>query len=132
MCSYGVVMEPNATDYLALSARLAVAMPTAQRASSPRCRFRSGSATTSSATPAFGPVCPWTGKTQDDLIWIRDPFLRDPRDHGVVVVHGHTPVTAPEVRANRIDIDTGAVYGGPLTCLVLEGANHRFLSVPPS
>ena len=63
----------------------------------------------------------------EDLIWIRQKFLRDERDHGCVVVHGHTPAKAPEVRPNRINIDTGAVFGGPLTCLVLEGTEHRFL-----
>ncbi len=69
--------------------------------------------------------------TQDphDLLWIREEFLLDERDHGVVVVHGHTVTStqASEVRPNRIDIDTGAVFGGPLTCLVLEGTAHRFL-----
>ena len=63
----------------------------------------------------------------EDLIWIRQEFLRDERDHGCVVVHGHTPAKAPEVRPNRINIDTGAVFGGALTCLVLEGTEHRFL-----
>jgi serine/threonine protein phosphatase 1 len=63
-----------------------------------------------------------------DLVWIREPFLSDPRDHGAVVVHGHTPVETPDVRGNRINIDTGAVYGGTLTCLVIEGNDIRFLS----
>jgi serine/threonine protein phosphatase 1 len=63
-----------------------------------------------------------------DLVWIREPFLSDPRDHGAVVVHGHTPVETPDVRGNRINIDTGAVYGGTLTCLVIEGDDIRFLS----
>ena len=62
-----------------------------------------------------------------DLIWIRDEFLNDARDRGVVVVHGHTPADKPEVLLNRINVDTGAVYGGPLTCLALEGKTHRFL-----
>jgi serine/threonine protein phosphatase 1 len=62
-----------------------------------------------------------------DLIWIREPFLSDPRDHGAVVVHGHTPVEAVEVRANRIGIDTGAVFTGRLSCLVLEGAGQALL-----
>ncbi len=62
-----------------------------------------------------------------DLIWIREEFMSDARDHGFVVVHGHTPVPAPDVQPNRIDIDTGAVFSGTLTCLVLEGSEHRFL-----
>lgn len=54
----------------------------------------------------------------DDLLWIREPFLCSEADHGAVVVHGHTPGNAPVIRANRIGLDTGAVYGGPLTAAV--------------
>ena len=46
---------------------------------------------------------------------------------GAVVVHGHTPVRAPVLRPNRIGIDTGAVFGGALTCLVLEENRLGFL-----
>ena len=63
----------------------------------------------------------------NDLLWIREPFLDDDRDHGLVVVHGHTIAERPEVFDNRIGIDTGAFATGRLTCLVLEGADHRFL-----
>jgi serine/threonine protein phosphatase 1 len=62
-----------------------------------------------------------------DLIWIREGFLDSGADFDVVVVHGHTPSPQPEIRPNRINIDTGAVMGGPLTCLVLEGKQWRFL-----
>lgn len=64
-----------------------------------------------------------------DLLWIREPFLRSTEDFGKLVVHGHTPVRRPERKANRIDIDTGAVYGGRLTALVLEGDTQLFLQV---
>jgi serine/threonine protein phosphatase 1 len=73
------------------------------------------------------PGVPLAAQDPEDLIWIREEFLLDGRDHGVVVVHGHTPVSIPEVLPNRINIDTGAVYGGMLTCLVLEGTAYRFL-----
>lgn len=53
----------------------------------------------------------------DDLMWIRDTFLGDERDHGVVVVHGHTPVQEPEFRVNRMNLDTGAYLTGVLTCV---------------
>jgi serine/threonine protein phosphatase 1 len=46
----------------------------------------------------------------------------------VVVVHGHTPVESVEVRQNRIAVDTGAVMGGALSCVVLEGDRLRFLT----
>ncbi len=73
------------------------------------------------------PGVPLDRQDPKDLIWIRDEFLTDNSEHGVVVVHGHTPVPAPEVQSNRINIDTGLVYGGSLTCLVLEGTDYRFL-----
>lgn len=63
----------------------------------------------------------------EDLVWIREPFLHSNADFGYIVVHGHTPAAQPEVRRNRINIDTGAVFTGCLTCLVLEGAERRFL-----
>ncbi len=45
---------------------------------------------------------------------------------GLTVVHGHTPTDdgQPEVVPLRINVDTGAVYGGPLTCVVLA-ANQK-------
>jgi serine/threonine protein phosphatase 1 len=63
-----------------------------------------------------------------DLMWIRGPFLATDSDFGKRVVHGHTIVARPEVRANRIGIDTGAFHTGRLTCLVLQGESLRFLS----
>ncbi len=66
-------------------------------------------------------------QSADDLVWIREPFLSSGADHGAVIVHGHTPVDAVEVRPNRIGIDTGAVFTGKLTCLVLEGAARALL-----
>lgn len=70
-------------------------------------------------------------QTREDMLRIRQPFLYTERDLGAVVVHGHTPVKAPEVRHNRIAIDTGAVFGGQLTCVVLEGETIGFLSADP-
>lgn len=62
-----------------------------------------------------------------DLRWIREGFLDDPSDHGVVVVHGHTIVQAPEERPNRIGLDTGAYKTGVLTAIGLEGTERWFL-----
>ncbi|CAA9540041.1 MAG: Serine/threonine protein phosphatase [uncultured Sphingomonadaceae bacterium] len=63
-----------------------------------------------------------------NLRWIREGFLEDRTDHGVVVVHGHTIVEVPDERPNRIGIDTGAYKGGPLTAIALEGADRWFLA----
>lgn len=73
------------------------------------------------------PGRPADSQDPEDLIWIREPFLSSKFDFGKVVVHGHTPASEPEVRPNRINIDTGAVFTGRLTCLLLEGANRAFL-----
>ena len=61
-------------------------------------------------------------QTKDELLWIREPFLSDPRDHGLFIVHGHTPSRTgkPDLRSNRVNVDTGAVYGGPLTAAVFD------------
>ena len=63
----------------------------------------------------------------DDLLWIRDEFLDSTDDFGVCVVHGHTIVEAPDQRANRIAIDTGAFATGRLTAVVLDGTARRFI-----
>ena len=62
-----------------------------------------------------------------DLVWIRDEFILSPHDFGKVVVFGHTPMQRVFVAPNKIGIDTGAVYGGALTCLELPA--QRFYSV---
>jgi serine/threonine protein phosphatase 1 len=58
---------------------------------------------------------------ESDLLWIRGEFLSSSCDFGQIVVHGHTPGVEVEVRANRINIDTGAFATGRLTCLVIDG-----------
>ena len=60
-------------------------------------------------------------QTEDDLVWIRKGWLEDTRDHGVLVVHGHTALDVPTHYGNRVNIDSSAAYGGPLTVVVLEG-----------
>ncbi len=64
-----------------------------------------------------------------DLMWIRGEFLDSRLRPDKVIVHGHTPVDAPDDQGWRIDVDTGACYGGALTCVVLDGDTRRFLSV---
>ena len=56
-----------------------------------------------------------------DLRWIREPFLSDRRNHGVIVVHGHTVADRVIELPNRIGIDTGAYRTGVLTALGIEG-----------
>jgi serine/threonine protein phosphatase 1 len=70
-------------------------------------------------------------QTREDMLRIRQPFLYTEQDLGAVIIHGHTPVKEPVLRHNRIAIDTGAVFGGKLTCAVLEGDTIGFLTADP-
>jgi len=73
------------------------------------------------------PGIPLDQQKPDDLETIRGPFLGDERDHGAIVVHGHTPCQEPEVFSNRINIDTGAYLTGKLTCVVIDHLGPQFL-----
>ncbi len=73
------------------------------------------------------PGVPLDRQEEEDLLWIREPFLASNTDFGKIVVHGHTPAAAPERRMNRINVDTGAYMTGRLTCAVIEPDGVRFL-----
>jgi serine/threonine protein phosphatase 1 len=75
------------------------------------------------------PGVPLDRQDEHDLLWIRGEFLASDVDFGKIVIHGHTPVEQPEVKANRINIDTGAFATGNLTCVALDEDGHRFLKV---
>ncbi len=63
-----------------------------------------------------------------DLMWIRKEFLNDTRDHGRLVVHGHSAVTYPENHGNRVNLDGGAGRGRPLYPAVFEGRDVFLLT----
>jgi serine/threonine protein phosphatase 1 len=73
------------------------------------------------------PRVPLDRQSMHDLLWIRSEFLNSAHHHGKCIVHGHTPVPHPDLRHNRINIDTGAWQSGTLTCVVLEGTSIQFL-----
>ena len=73
------------------------------------------------------PGIPLDRQDREDLLTIRARFLSSDAEHGKIVVHGHSPSIAPEVRPNRIGIDTAAYATNRLTCLALEQDQRRFL-----
>lgn len=83
--------------------------------------------------PAQFPNCPdnvrlWTRSARffNAETWPDRPELED-----LLVVHGHTPTRTltPDAGPRRINIDTGAVFGGPLTAVALApGRPPRFLT----
>lgn len=110
-----------------LRARFAAAVPAEHHdfVRATRTRYRSGDYLFVHA--GVRPGVPLDDQDAHDLMWIRQPFLDSDADHGAVVVHGHCIVAAPELRANRIGIDTGAFRSGVLSCVVLEGERLDFL-----
>lgn len=73
------------------------------------------------------PGVPLVRQSLSDLRWIRDEFLDDERDHGLMIVHGHTIQDDIDELPNRIGIDTGAYRSGVLTAIALEGTERRYL-----
>lgn len=66
------------------------------------------------------PGVPMTRQSAQDLLWIRQGFLDDRTDHGTLIVHGHSVVERVTHYGNRLAVDTGAAYSGPLSVVVLD------------
>jgi len=67
---------------------------------------------------------PLDRQAAETMLWIREPFLTDCDfvDCGRFIVHGHTPLATgtPDLRRRRVNLDTAAVIGGPLTAAVFD------------
>lgn len=74
------------------------------------------------------PGIPIAAQTAEDLLTIRGAFLHAEQRHDAVVVHGHTARLAPEIRHNRVNLDTAAFCGGALTCGVFEADRLGFFT----
>lgn len=77
--------------------------------------WRSGSvAVVHAATEAKLPL---EAQREQVLLWGRQQYTSAARPDGVWVVHGHTPVDRAYAENGHINVDTGAVFGGPLTAV---------------
>jgi serine/threonine protein phosphatase 1 len=65
------------------------------------------------------PGVPVEEQAEEDMLWIREPFISTRNDLGKTIVFGHTPFPEPFIESGKLGIDTGAVYGNRLTCVRL-------------
>jgi serine/threonine protein phosphatase 1 len=63
------------------------------------------------------PGVPLSDQTDDDLVWIRGPFLTSQLTGGLRIVHGHTPGRDVVITPHRIDVDTHCFHTGVLSAV---------------
>ncbi|MEO6014090.1 MAG: metallophosphoesterase family protein [Devosia sp.] len=81
------------------------------------------------------PGLPLSSQVDEDLMWIRAPFLTSQLTGGLRVVHGHTPARDIVTTPHRIGIDTHCFHTGRLSAVrVTPDGRTAFLSVegPPA
>ncbi len=133
LASYGIEVDPARADPEAISAALRARLPQAHLDLVRATPFTARHGDILCVHAGIRPGVPLADQSPRDLMTIREPFHSDGRDHGVIVVHGHTPEPEPVVRANRIGVDTKAYESGRLSCAVIEGDALRVLTAigPP-
>jgi serine/threonine protein phosphatase 1 len=129
LMSYGIfpALRANAAEQQEIAAAFARRLPQAHRRFLNKLRLSFSCGDYFFAHAGARPGTALADQKEDDLLWIREDFLLHEQDFGKIVVHGHTPVREPDIRPNRINIDTGAYVTGQLTCLLLEGEEMYFL-----
>ena len=129
LLSYGLMpsMKADAAEQQELAAAFELLLPSTHRTflTSLKSSFTCGDFFFTHA--GVKPGIPLDQQREEDLLWIREDFLLCEDDFGKFVIHGHTPVREPDIRHNRLNIDTGAFATGRLTCLVLEGRTAAVL-----
>ena len=127
--SYGVDIDFDDPRSLAAAhSTLLAAMPERHRTFLRGLRFSVTAGDYFFCHAGIRPHVPLDRQQPDDLIWIRDVFLDFTGLHEKVVVHGHTPSAEPEIRVNRVNVDTGAYRTGRLTAFVIDGRDKDFLT----
>jgi serine/threonine protein phosphatase 1 len=123
LTSYGLKpsLNPDQTEQAELIEELAHRIPRRQRQFFNNLRLRFVCGDFFFVHAGVRPGIPLAQQKEEDLLWIRDEFLDSEEHFSKYIVHGHTPVLQPDIRPNRINIDTGAYATGNLTLLAIEG-----------
>jgi serine/threonine protein phosphatase 1 len=122
LASYGVSLRPRAEAEIDTHHRFWRAFPRAHEIFLQCLRYSFCCGDFLFVHAGIRPDIPIPRQNFHDLMWIRDEFLSSPQHHGKFIVHGHTPVPHPDIRQNRMNIDTGAWRTGTLTCVAIEGS----------
>lgn len=123
LTSYGLrpSLKPDAAEQADLVHQLATRVPHHQQHFLNNLRLRFVCGDFFFVHAGVKPGVPLARQQEHDLLWIREEFLQSEAHFGKYIVHGHTPVQEPDIRFNRINIDTGAYATGNLTLLTLQG-----------
>jgi serine/threonine protein phosphatase 1 len=129
LMSYGMkpTLNANAAAQIQLAADFDKVLPNSHRQFLSRLRLTFSCGDFFFVHAGIRPGIALERQREEDMLWIREDFLLCEDDFGKIVVHGHSPVLEPEVRSNRINVDTGAYATGRLTCLILERDEIDFL-----
>jgi serine/threonine protein phosphatase 1 len=127
LASYGIAPPTTSTAKEAIGAALKTAMPTSHHVFFSRLKSSFVCGGYFFVHAGARPGIALNRQSESDLLWIREEFLASAQDFGKIIVHGHTPVQQPDVRSNRINIDTGAFATGRLTCAALEHDEITFI-----
>jgi serine/threonine protein phosphatase 1 len=127
--SYGLVPSPHtgADAQARLAASFRRALPASHRGFLNNLRLSFTCGDFFFVHAGVRPGIPLAKQREEDLLWIRQDFLLHEEEFSKIIVHGHTPLLDPDIRPNRINIDTGAYATGRLTCLKLEDDRIDFI-----
>ena len=123
LASYGLrpSLNPDAAEQAELIGQFALTIPPHQRHFFDNLRLRFVCGDFFFVHAGIRPGVALAKQQEQDLLWIREDFLVSEQRFGKYIVHGHTPVRAPDIRPNRVNIDTGAYATGNLTLLTIQG-----------
>ena len=130
LASYGIRLGENASHGEIASARDSLSLElqgaTMRWLKARPLWWKSGNLLVSHA--GADPRLPISGQADGNFLWGHKRFLRDPREDGLWVAHGHWARERPAVRDARISVDTGAWKTGRLTAALIEPAGKvRFV-----
>lgn len=129
--SYGVALrsaESDSTDIALVRRRLGEAVPERHKTFLRGLKLLHEVGDYLFVHAGIKPGLPIEEQSPQDLLWIRSQFLKSRRNHGRIVVHGHSAAGKTVVKRNRICVDTAAYATDCLSAVVLEGASRRFIS----